>query len=285
MDIKLRAATPDDAQRCGTICYEAFKAIANEHNFPPDLPSAEVTIGLLSKLIANPRFYGVVAEIDNQIVGSNFMDERSAIAGIGPITIDPTVQDRGVGRALMRDCMARAAERRVPGVRLVQAGYHTRSLSLYTKLGFVTREPLAVMQGSPLGVQISGYAVRKASDADLQACDRVFFKVHGFDRSAQMLDAIKEGIATVVEHDGRLNGYATVVGFFGHAVAETDDGLKALIGAATAFAGPGFLLPTRNWELFRWCLDNGLRVVEPMTLMSVGLYNEPAGAFLPSVLY
>jgi ribosomal protein S18 acetylase RimI-like enzyme len=70
------------------------------------------------------------------------MDERSAIAGIGPITIDPTVQNRGIGSALMGDCMARAAERRFPGVRLLQAGYHTRSLSLYTKLGFVTREPL-----------------------------------------------------------------------------------------------------------------------------------------------
>jgi hypothetical protein len=77
----------------------------------------------------------------------------------------------------------------------------------------------------------------------------------------------------------------TAVGFFGHAVGETSDGLKALIGAAAVFAGPGFLLPIRNWELFRWCLDNGLRVVEPMTLMSVGLYNEPVGAFLPSVLY
>jgi hypothetical protein len=28
-----------------------------------------------------------------------------------------------------------------------------------------------------------------------------------------------------------------------------------------------------------------LRVVQPMTLMSVGLYNEPRGAFMPSVLY
>jgi hypothetical protein len=52
----------------------------------------EVTIGLLSKLIGDPRFYAIVAEIDHQVVGSNFMDERSAIAGIGPITIDPTVQ-------------------------------------------------------------------------------------------------------------------------------------------------------------------------------------------------
>ncbi|HEV2698281.1 MAG TPA: GNAT family N-acetyltransferase, partial [Terriglobales bacterium] len=68
MNIKLRTATPDDAQRCGAICYEAFKAIANQHNFPPDLPSPDVTIGLLSKLIADPRFYGIVAEIDHQIV-------------------------------------------------------------------------------------------------------------------------------------------------------------------------------------------------------------------------
>jgi hypothetical protein len=29
----------------------------------------------------------------------------------------------------------------------------------------------------------------------------------------------------------------------------------------------------------------GLRIVEPMTLMSVGLYNEPQDAFLPSILY
>ena len=50
------------------------------------------------------------------------------------------------------------------------------------------------------------------------------------------------------------------------------------------FPGPGFLLPTRNSDVFRWCLANGLRVVQPMTLMSIGLYNEPRGAFMPSVL-
>jgi hypothetical protein len=61
--------------------------------------------------------------------------------------------------------------------------------------------------------------------------------------------------------------------------------LQALIGAAQTFAGPGFLLPTRNTRLFRWCLQRGLRVTQPMTLMSLGLYNEPAGAFLPSVAY
>ena len=88
----------------------------------------------------------------------------------------------------------------------------------------------------------------------------------------------------MVEHEGRLTGYATVVGFSGHAAGESHGYLKELIGAATAFVGPGFLLPMRNGELFRWCLAHGLRVVQPLTLMSLGLYNEPRGFFLPSII-
>ncbi len=64
-----------------------------------------------------------------------------------------------------------------------------------------------------------------------------------------------------------------------------DAHLKALIGTAIAFPGPGFLLPTRNHEIFAWCLDNGLRLIMQATLMSTGLYNEPAGAYLPGSFY
>ena len=92
-------------------------------------------------------------------------------------------------------------------------------------------------------------------------------------------------MSTVVEREGRVTGYATVIGFFGHAVGETNRDLEALIGAAKEFAGPGFLLPIRNGEVFRWCLEQGLRVTQPLTLMSKGSYDEPAGAFLPSILY
>jgi hypothetical protein len=61
--------------------------------------------------------------------------------------------------------------------------------------------------------------------------------------------------------------------------------LQSLIASAESFAGPGILLPSRNTALLRWCLANGLRVVQPMTLMSMGLYTDPAGAWLPSVLF
>jgi len=284
-DITIRRAQPSDAEVCGRICYEAFTRLNQHHNFPPDFPSVEVSVGVLSSMFANPRAFCVVAERGGKILGSNCMDERSEIAGIGPITVDSAGQNSGVGRLLMNAVMERAAERHFPGVRLVQAAFHNRSLSLYAKLGFDIREPLANMQGPPIRHVPSGYVERPAVATDLDTCNALCRRVHGHARSGELADAIARGTGRVVERDGRVTGYATVVGFFGHAVAESNADMQALIGAAEEFAGPGLLLPTRNTQLFRWCLHHGLRVVQPLTLMSFGLYNEPAGAFLPSILY
>jgi hypothetical protein len=134
-------------------------------------------------------------------------------------------------------------------------------------------------------LEIPGYHVRPATKDDVDECNELCVRIHGFEREVEMIDAINQGSATVVEREGRITGYTNGIGFLGYAVGENNDDLKALIGAAKEFAGPGFLLPTRNSELMRWCLRQGLRVVMPMTLMSIGLYNEPRGAFLPSVIY
>lgn len=285
MDITIREGTPADGKICGRICYNAFKTISEAHGFAPDFPAPEVAIDVLTRMLANPKFYSVVAEIDGRIVGSNFLDERNSIAGVGPITVDPTAQNRAIGRRLMDAVHERAAEKDFAGVRLIQAGFHTRSLSLYAKLGYDVREHLACMQGNALGISVDSHIVRPAMGEDVEACNRLCIQVHGHDRDGELRDAIAQGSANVVEHEGGITGYSTVIGFFGHAVGETNEDIKALIGAAKEFAGPGFLLPTRNGELFRWCLGSGLRITQPMTLMSKGLYNEPARAFLPSILY
>jgi len=283
--VQVRRAATEDADRCGRICYEAFAAINDQHRFPPDLPSAEVGAGLLRMMFSHPGFYGVVAETEGQIVGSNCLDERSAIAGIGPITVSPTVQNRSIGRMLMQAVMDRAHERGFPGVRLLQSAFHNRSLSLYTKLGFDAREPISVMQGPPIKTTPQGWTVRPASESDLEPANRVCESIHGHNRAGELSDAIVQRTAFVVERHGRITGYASAFGFFGHAVGESNPDLQALITAADTFSGPGILIPTRNSALFRWCLESGLRVVYPMTLMTIGLYNEPKGAYLPSVLY
>lgn len=285
MNIQLRAGQAADADACGVICYEAFRNIATEHNFPPDFLAPEMAIGLMNFLLHESSIYSVVAEADGQIAGSNFLWESDHIAGVGPITIDPTFQNSSIGRKLMEQVLLRVEEKQRAGVRLVQAAYHNRSFSLYSKLGFDAREPLSMMQGPALNILFQGYTVRLATGADLDACNQLCYAIHGHDRRQELFGAIKSGTASVVIYDGKITGYTTTVGFFGHTVAETNTGLKALIGAAASFAGPGFLLPSRNAEVLRWCLSNGLRVIQPMTLMSKGLYQEPSGAFIPSVLY
>ena len=285
MKINLRRGTIEDAAACGHIDFEAFKSISSEHNFPWD-SSLETATGIVTMMLSNPGFYSVVAEMDGKVVGSNFLDERNPVAGIGPITVDPAVQNQTVGRQLMLAVMERAAERKFAGVRLVQTAYHNRSLCLYTKLGFDTREPLSKINGTPIEKRIPGYDVRPATQADLSACDSLCVRVHGHDRGGELRDAVKAGTAKVVEHLGRITGYASDIGFFSHAVGATNPDIMALIASASDFSSKGGLLvPTRNGELFRWCLNNGLRLVQQMTLMTIGLYNEPAGAYLPSVLY
>src|SRR5579864_7942989 len=272
----IRRAVPEDAPACGQICYQAFYDINTAHNFPPDLPSPEHAIGLLSTIFSHPGFYCVVAEAGGRIIGSNCLDERSPIAGVGPITVETGAQNAGAGRKLMDAVLARALERGFTGVRLLQAAFHNRSLSLYTKLGFDAREPISTMQGPPIQKPMDGFHVRPALASDLAACNRLCRKVHGHDRGGELAEAIEQGMAKVVERTGRITGYTSSMAFFGHSVGETARDLQALISAAESFGGPGILVPTRNAALFRWCLENGLRVQYPMTLMSLGMYQEPA---------
>jgi GNAT superfamily N-acetyltransferase len=285
MAITLRPTRAPDAAELGRILYGAFAALADHHNFPRNFPSPEVGAEVMSILIGHPGFYGVAAEEDGRLSGSNFIDFRSPVAGIGPISVDPDAQNSGIGRRLMQRVIDEAVSRDMAGIRLVQAAYHNRSMSLYTKLGFATREPLSLLQGTPPGERFAGYEVAAATRNDLDACNRLCRTIHGFARSREVEEAVETGEARIVVHQGRVTGYATEIGFRGHAVAETNRDLIALIAAAPEYPGPGFLLPTRNHEVFSWCLDHGLRLVMQMTLMTIGLYNEPQGAYLPGILY
>ena len=196
--VTLRRATPDDAAACGQICSGAIHppstaSMASRPIFPPP----KCATGLLRMLLQHPGFYGVVAERDGRIIGSNFLDERSAIAGIGPITVDPAVQNQGVGRRLMQDVMNRADARSAPGVRLCQAAFHRRSLCLYTTMGFRTREPLSVMSG-PLLDRAWRATCPRGRTGRSRGLQRVCVDVHGFDRGGELNDAIEQG-----RHGGR----------------------------------------------------------------------------------
>jgi len=283
--IVVRPPDQRDLPECGRICFEAFAALSDRHGFPHDFPNTAVATAVVEMLFSDPGFYGVVAERDGTILGSNWLDERSQISGIGPITIDPAAQDSGVGRRLMDAVIARSDERGFPGVRLVQAAHHARSLSLYTKLGFVSREELAVMNGVPIDPSLDGYTVKPATQDDLPACNELCVSVHGVHRDGELRRAISAGNAFVAKQGAKIRAYTTGLGYFGHTVGETNEAVCALLAEAPRMPSLGILLPVRNYPLFRWCLDHGMRVLMTMTLMSRGLYQEPSGPYLPSILY
>ena len=284
--VTLREATPADAEECARICFEAFGGLHDHHRFPRDFPALEAASGVISVFIGHPSIWGVVAEHDGRIVGSNFLDERDPIRGVGPITIDPQHQSTGVGRRLMEAVMERG--RGAAGVRLLQDAFHMRSLSLYASLGFEVKESVVVTSGKPRSEPVGGGEVRPITEDDLEHCEALCKKVHGFERTNELRDAMQAFAPFVAIREGRITAYASNVTFWpmAHGVAESDEDMKALLlGAAAAVEEPiAFLVPIRS-GLFRWCLAEGLRLVKPMNLMAVGEYHEPSGSWFPNVLY
>ena len=285
----IRAIQPADSDECARIIVAAFGGIQDYHRFPRDFPTLEAASQLTTSFIAHPRIWGVVAEADGQIMGSNFLDERGPIRGVGPITVVPEAQKSGVGRRLMEAVITRGAEAR--GIRLFQDSFNMQSLSLYASLGFEVKEPAVVMNGAPKSGPPSGIEVRPLQESDIEECERLCLSVHGFERTNELRDALKASVFSpfVAVRDGRLTAYATTLTFFpaAYGVAETEDDLCALIAGvlATGEKPASFLLPTRQGRLFRWCLREGMRPVKPATYMSMGEYRQPDGAWIPSVLY
>jgi GNAT superfamily N-acetyltransferase len=281
----LREVKPADAETCARILFDAFGEIHDHHRFPRDFPSMEAANGMLAAWVPHPAVWGVVAEIDGRIVGSNFLDERDPIAGVGPITVDPNGQNVGVGRKLMEAVLERGRD--APGIRLVQDGFHMRSLSLYTSLGFEVTASCVVMSGTPEG-RAERVDVRPLAEDDLEECEALCEKVHGFTRTGALRDALQVFAPQAAVRDGRIVAYATTLNFWpmAYGVAESEDDMKGLLlGAAQATREPLALLVPLQSGLFPWLLEQGLRAVKPMNVMARGEYEEPSGSWFPSVLY
>jgi predicted N-acetyltransferase YhbS len=285
--IQFRRALPADAEAVGRLTFEAFGKFHASRGFAPDFPTVEAAVGLARAQIADPNTFGIVATVGGSVVGANFLSEGDPIRGVGPIAVHPDHQDRGIGRMLMEAVIDRGRD--AIGIRLLQDAFNPKSMALYAELGFDAQEPVALMTGRPRGAPANEPRVRPMVPGDLRAAAQLARRVHGISRSVELQEALARGTPLVLERDGRLAGYMTMPNFWqlNHAVAENEAALRVLIlGAAAASDQPlGFLVPIRRAALFRWCLRQGLKVVKPMTLMSLGHYAEPDGAWLPSVLY
>jgi ribosomal protein S18 acetylase RimI-like enzyme len=288
MSLAIRPIEQNDAESCGKIGYEAHKTISSAHGYPSEQPSEEFGISLIRSLLGNPNSWGVLAE-PGKTLGSIFLHRfpPSPVAVIGPLTVHPSAEG-GVGRTLMDAALTQARKQNHDHIRLVQSPSHIRSFVLYTKSGFTLRESLFLMQRQPLkgGNNIKSGNVRQVCDDNyVSLCKELCKSVYGFSREMELRQAKHQGVATMIERDGVITGYAAGLGIFGHAVARSNEDLKALIANASAILGPGFFVPARNQEVIKWLLENGFQIGWPANLMTIGPYQEPPMPFLPSLAY
>jgi len=273
---RIRPVERGDVAACAEVEWAAFGAAS----------SLKESRRLIERLVRHPGVYGVVAERGGAIVGLNFLYEHDPIRAVGPLADAPSAQGSGVGRRLMEAVLERAEG--ATGVRLTTN--NAAAFALYASLGFEVKEPLAILRGRFRSHPPADAAVRPMRQEDLPAAAALCERVHGFARTGDLREALRtKGEPMVLERDGRIVAYASHrrLGDSAHGVAEAEADLRALLLglAPPEDATLTIFMPTRQASLLRWCLDEGLRVGVPLTLMAKGAYRQPRGAYFPSSWY
>ena len=287
-EVTLEPPTPADAQELGRICFEAFKNIAESHGFENDFPSPEFAAAVVGGSIASEDTYSVCARLDGALAGSNFLTFHDEVGGVGPVSVDPPKQGHGIGRKLMQDLLKHAQDDGIERVRLVQDAFNVTSMSLYASLGFDTKHSLGLLEFKP--GEHHNENVRPLELADADKADELCKNIYRVSRRHDVPAGTRfGGTALVIERGGRIRGYISP-SIIGHAVAETDDDMLALMSEAARHAAGGpfpvrMICPLTQGGLFRGALAAGHRLKKMMNLMALGPYEEPEGAWLPSVLY
>ena len=280
MTVTIRPATESDSNACGDAMYVAFHTVDQQHGFPSYFTDRDHAQQAARSLITADHVYSLIAEGNGRILGSVFMNEKRPIRAIGPVSVHPDVQNRGIGRKFMDHLLDRASN--AVGVRLTQDAFNVASLSLYTSLGFSIAESLVILTGKCTTQPPADITVRPVRETERQACIDLSTRVLGFDRVPQSLLDLQ-----CVIRKGHLTAYTAELSVDGYTIAETEDDIRVLIQAIAAQKSSpcSFLLPMRYTTLLRNCLIDSFRITKPLNLMVKGQYQSPKGYYLPNLLY
>jgi GNAT superfamily N-acetyltransferase len=284
MAIEIRRPGQEHIAELGRICYDAFYDIATSHGFPPDFASVEFATGVVGLLMRLESVHAAAAFDGDRPRGSNFMNMLGDVAGIGPISVDLDAQGEGIGTLLMQDALRHAGQHGFAQVRLCQDAFNMRSLALYASLGFELKEPLAYMTLSNTGPRDDNF--RPAAPDDHDEMDALCREVYRISRKGEYATLTAAGFpAFVLDRGDRIRGY--IIGTaIGHAVAETDDDMLALLaGIGASMPDAHAHVAMRQADLYRRALAVGHRNRKVMNLMAYGPYEDPTGTYCPSVMF
>ncbi len=111
MGVIIQPIKQSDAESCGKIGYKTHETISSAHAYPSEQPAEEFAIKLIKMILDNPNSWSILAEREDKILGSIFLLHNfppSSVAVIGPLTVHPSAEGRGVDRMLMNAAITHA---------------------------------------------------------------------------------------------------------------------------------------------------------------------------------
>ncbi len=220
---------------------------------------------------------GIVAEVDGQLVGTAMRwlwGETHATVGL--VIVSELMRGRRIGSTLMNSVLEGLEDRSV-SLHATEEGR-----GLYERLGFVRTGEIRQHQGiaahPPLIGMDDGWRLRPFDQSDEPALFELDARARGWRRENLLrlwLDSAER--VMVLDHDGTLDGYATLRRFgrgvaVGPVVASDDIGARALIGHLVGVATGRFTRIDLDFDsgLTTWAEELQLQRVGTVTAMTRG---------------
>jgi GNAT superfamily N-acetyltransferase len=134
----LQEADLPAALRIFRLAFGTFNGLANPLEFGGDIDK------IRTRWLADPAAaFG--AEVDGNLVGSNFVTQWGSMGYFGPLTVDPDYWDRGIGQKLLEPALALFDTWGCRHTGLYTYSCSPKHLALYQKFGFWPRFLTAIM--------------------------------------------------------------------------------------------------------------------------------------------
>jgi ribosomal protein S18 acetylase RimI-like enzyme len=140
--VTVRPARPADYEPVGQLTLAAYLAdgqVAPGHPYGPTLADAAARAAAGELLVAEDETTGaVIGAVLFVLPGTRYAElSRPGEAEFRMLAVDPRAQGRGIGEALVRACLDRAARRRCAAVVICTRDVAVAAQRLYARLGFV----------------------------------------------------------------------------------------------------------------------------------------------------
>jgi N-acetylglutamate synthase-like GNAT family acetyltransferase len=253
------------ADRIFRVAFGTFLGVPEPESFFGDADYVK------TRWKAHPKTF-FAAEIDGELVGSNFATNWGSVGFFGPLTIRPDLWDKGVGKRLMEPIMNLFDEWETKHAGLFTFAHSAKHIGLYHKFGFCPRFLTAIMSK----------AVKSAkSEAQWTNFSTISTdeQTEALRNCRELTDAIYEGLN--VENEIRavanqnlgdtilLSDNSKLAGF---AVCHTGAGTEA--GSGTCYVKFAAVRPGNNAELnFNRLLDacEEMAAAENLTRLAAGV--------------